>query len=396
MGFEGLRDGRSGARRSTGSWPGAVARRNVMHMTGSREFPDVQRPAAAFLVAEGTLEAPLRVAQTAAASSRWPVLVVGESGTGRRTIANAYARGRAPDVRLTELKRYEDVQTVLQRLRNNAIDSAETVFVADLNLLQPDHAALVETLGRESAEDPSAHLRVVASLRLQTPTTVLLPEAAPGWLRVEIPSLRDRPEEALRLLRHFAGSAEPKVRFEIERAAAGLALLYDWPGNVIEVRSMVEQLRIESATQVFTGEALRARMRPSPPLPADLVQVRRARCLLALILAGDASLASKRFPYVVRADLQDATGTERRALGRALDALVQDERITEHADGKSYAVSDAVVTAFRYMATDLSIEEVTGGAAFVRSLPPVFPSPSARQLLWAVIERGELGDADSR
>ena len=360
-------------------------------MTDSREIPAVERTAASLPVAEGTLEEPLRIACKAAASSTWPVLVVGEGSTGRRTIAHAYGGARSPSGRPSELKARNDVVAVLDRLRAGALDSPETVFIADLNLRPAADLELVDTLGREARDDPSGHLRVIASLRTRPDATFVPPEAAPGWLRVDVQPLRDRPEEALRLLRYFAGAVEPGARVEIERSAEGLALLHHWPGNAAEVRSVFEQLRIESTSRILTGEGLRTRMRPPPPLPRDLVQVRRARCLLALILAGDAGLRSNALP-LTRVALQSATGIDRTSLGRVLDELVAAGRVLARDDGKVFAVASDVVRAWRDLVTDLSVDAATGGADFVRAVPTEFPAPSVRELLWAVVERGEVGN----
>ena len=80
---------------------------------------------------------------------------------------------------------------------------------------------------------------------------------------LQIPPLRDRPDEILPLARRFlaffaraARKAAPQLSAESER----VLLAYPWPGNVRELRNAIERAVILSAGQVLVPEAFPERI----------------------------------------------------------------------------------------------------------------------------------------
>ncbi|MDL2718417.1 MAG: sigma-54 dependent transcriptional regulator [Acidobacteriota bacterium] len=71
---------------------------------------------------------------------------------------------------------------------------------------------------------------------------------------IDVPPLRDRPEDVLPLARHFLATMRPKVgaRFSgFEPAAERLLAGYPWPGNVRELRNVVERaLVLERGSEI--------------------------------------------------------------------------------------------------------------------------------------------------
>jgi DNA-binding NtrC family response regulator len=62
-----------------------------------------------------------------------------------------------------------------------------------------------------------------------------------------VPPLRQRPEDVVPLARHFLATLQPKLgrRFDgFERDAENLLLAYSWPGNVREMRNVIERAMV--------------------------------------------------------------------------------------------------------------------------------------------------------
>jgi DNA-binding NtrC family response regulator len=118
---------------------------------------------------------------------------------------------------------------------------------------------------------------------------------------ITVPPLRERPEDIPVLVWHFVDqfSAAFNRRFESIRADNIMALqLYSWPGNIRELRNVVERAMI-----LATGKELEI------PLPQP---------------AGASSTASARLDDIERAHIRsvlDATGWRIRGAGGAADRL---------------------------------------------------------------------------
>jgi two-component system response regulator PilR (NtrC family) len=77
-------------------------------------------------------------------------------------------------------------------------------------------------------------------------------------IKVEMPPLRDRPEDIRLLAQHFLdkyGAENDKLQLEITTEALGLLEEYDWPGNVRELENVIERaVVLTKGAQI--GEAL--------------------------------------------------------------------------------------------------------------------------------------------
>ncbi|OLD39578.1 MAG: Fis family transcriptional regulator [Candidatus Rokubacteria bacterium 13_1_40CM_2_68_8] len=90
---------------------------------------------------------------------------------------------------------------------------------------------------------------------------------------IEVPALRTRKDDIPALVSHFIAQfcAENGKRAKtLSREALGYFLTYDWPGNVREVRNMVERLVIMAPGDVIDADDLPAPLRPKEAaLPAS-------------------------------------------------------------------------------------------------------------------------------
>jgi len=78
-------------------------------------------------------------------------------------------------------------------------------------------------------------------------------------LRIHIPPLREREEDILLLTNHFLQQFNQRYQKQIERftpEALSILQAYLWPGNIRELRNLVERLVIETQAPAIGGRAL--------------------------------------------------------------------------------------------------------------------------------------------
>ena len=210
------------------------------------------------------------------AASESPVLIDGESGTGKELVARAVHLGskRAPrpfvsvncgalpDTLLeTELFGHKrGAFTGAVAARSGLFEAADggTLFLDEIGeMSQAMQVRLLRTLDsgevRRVGEERAFHVdvRIVAATNKD-----LSQEAAEGRFRwdlfyrvstviVTVPPLRERPGDVPLLVQHFIAPhirAGKSLRFSPEAMAR--LQQYDWPGNIRELRNLIERLLI--------------------------------------------------------------------------------------------------------------------------------------------------------
>jgi DNA-binding NtrC family response regulator len=90
-------------------------------------------------------------------------------------------------------------------------------------------------------------------------------------VKIDLPPLRERPEDILLLAEHFATkySREDQPRKQISPQAMEILLHYRWPGNIRELENAMERACVTTREQLimpdnFPAEVLRADAPPSP------------------------------------------------------------------------------------------------------------------------------------
>ena len=239
----------------------------------------------------------LSLADRVAASPDTTVLVTGESGTGKELVAQRVhlatpGRGEAPFVELNcaaipetlleaELFGHEKgAFTDAARSKPGLLEEAEggTLFLDEVgDMPLPTQAKLLKVLETRTfrrlggTRDLEADLRFVAATHRDLDAAV-----ASGAFRLDLfhrldvfrihlPPLRERPEDVLPLARFFlgelavrAGRAVPRLSPEAERRLAG----YPFPGNVRELRNVIERAVILEPGPLLTPAALRLHGEP--------------------------------------------------------------------------------------------------------------------------------------
>ena len=244
------------------------------------------------------------------AASDSPVLINGESGTGKELVARAVHRhskragrpfvsvncGALPDTLLeTELFGHKrGAFTGAVAARSGLFEAADggTLFLDEIGEMSPAmQVRLLRTLDsgevRRVGEERAFHVnvRVVAATNKD-----LSQEATEGRFRwdlfyrvstviVTVPPLRERRDDVPLLVQHFIAPfirAGKSLRFATEAMAR--LQQYDWPGNIRELRNLIERLLIlhegeEVGVGILPREFFKASVStpsdPDPGVPAD-------------------------------------------------------------------------------------------------------------------------------
>jgi two-component system, NtrC family, response regulator AtoC len=252
----------------------------------------------------------LEIARKAAESDRTTILIQGESGTGKGVLARAihYASPRAnqpllelncatlPDTLLeSELFGFEPgAFTDARRRKEGLLERAHggTFFLDEIgNMSSSVQAKLLRVLEEGTFNRLGGTRAIKVDVRLIAATNTNLKEGiAQGRFRedlfyrlnvvpIYIPPLRERKEDilplALDLVRWF--NHELKKNFlGFTPAAAELLVAYPWPGNIRELKNVVERTMIL---------ALEGNIDPAS-LPEEIREPRQAT--MAIPLPGDA------------------------------------------------------------------------------------------------------------
>lgn len=237
-----------------------------------------------------------------AARHKLPVLVLGESGTGKGVVARAIHEANPQGVMtpidcgslvgtLMESELFGHVKgayTGATETKKGLVEVADggTAFFDEIGDLPLDMQVKLLRLIQEkefravgSLVWKKVDLRIIAATHRD-----LKAEVAAGRFRldlyyrlnvmsVKLPSLRERKEDIPELVEHFLASTResglPALRIGEETMTALMA--YDWPGNVRELRNAIERMAAMSSadgaeTMLPTAIAyVRAAARPAEP-----------------------------------------------------------------------------------------------------------------------------------
>ena len=132
-----------------------------------------------------------------------------------------------------------DTQTFLLRV----LESGEFIRVGSSTTQRTDVRIVAATNRRLNERIASGKFREDLYYRLAT-------------VNIELPSLRERPEDIYLLFRYFANNFAEQQGFEpiqIDEEARWLLNNYQWPGNIRELKNVAEQLSILAEKRELTG-----------------------------------------------------------------------------------------------------------------------------------------------
>ncbi len=233
------------------------------------------------------------------------VLVTGETGTGKeliaRTVHESSHRNKKPWVDINCAALPENlVESELFGYEKGAFSGADaskpglfeladkgTLFLDEIGELQLQmQVKLLRVLDGQPFYRLGGHRKIRVDVRIVAATNQDLEAAVNegrfrqdlfhrlGQFRLQVPPLRERPEDIVALAEHFLRLKSPTKHFS-EQAISAL-LSHGWPGNIRELRNMVARLAMEApgveidlsrvAALLASGPAA---MRQTPSMPVS-------------------------------------------------------------------------------------------------------------------------------
>lgn len=206
-------------------------------------------------------------------NSAMPVLIIGESGTGKsliaRTLHDLSDRRSQPFVTATaeDLQSSDGAQSLLSRVRGGTLLFDElTAYDKDAQLRA---ARLLDSL---SDEGP----RVMATA--QGNLTRALAEGALredlyyrlGGVVLNVPALRERIDDLEPLAQHFLSQAadEGASQRSLSPEAMELVRSYSWPGNVRQLQNTLRRLSLTQSDPLISRSEIEAALQSQPSAAA--------------------------------------------------------------------------------------------------------------------------------
>jgi two-component system nitrogen regulation response regulator NtrX len=249
------------------------------------------------------------------AASQAKVLILGENGTGKELVARAIhaasARARGPFIKVncaaiprdlveSELFGHErGAFTGATATRKGKFELADrgTLFLDEVGDMTPEaQAKLLRALETGEAERVGGSRPIRFDVRVIAATNKdLRSEIAAGRFRedlyyrlavvpIEVPALRERAEDIPLLAEHYLARAcadNRRPRLKLSPAVSAKLAAYDWPGNIRELRNLMERIAIMTDAEELTEAVLSSYLEEIPGGAGDGAEESNLRARLA-------------------------------------------------------------------------------------------------------------------
>jgi two-component system response regulator HydG len=229
-----------------------------------------------------------------------PVLITGETGTGKEVLAGALHsisnRSKGPFVAINCCTLPEDLLdselfghikgsfTSATSNRKGLFQQAHggTLFLDEIGDISPRlQAKLLRVLQEGEVRPVGGETSVKVDVRIIAATNRDLEHMAAentfrsdllfrlDVLRIDIPPLRDRQEDILPLAEHFLDMERQRLKnanLDLSPAAKQKLLAYDWPGNVRELKNVIERSFALYSGPVLNADEVAITMHASKPV----------------------------------------------------------------------------------------------------------------------------------
>lgn len=224
------------------------------------------------------------------AKTKSTVLVQGESGTGKEVVANAIykhsLRNGRPFIKvncaalsetLLESELFGHVKgsytgALSDRKGRFELANKGTILLDEIgNMPLAGQAKLLRVLQEDEIVPVGSSKTIKVDVRVIATTNVILKDAAQkgifredlyyrlSVITIFLPSLRERREDVASLIEHFIqvnrGEMETSVK-GVSKEAMELLVNYDWPGNIRELKNVIENAMIIESKDKICQETL--------------------------------------------------------------------------------------------------------------------------------------------
>ncbi len=244
------------------------------------------------LIGRGPAHGRLLDQVTTAAVSTAPVLIVGESGTGKRhvarTIHQSGPRKKSPIIPFDcEALPPDVIERELFGIQGEDPSAADTMVLPEgSTILIGDILKLPRDLQARLAGSLGSRIRLIGTTSADPDESLRAERLRPDLyyalttLVIRLSPLRERLGEIPMLAQHFLERANQRggrQRGGYEPEAVDSLLSYDWPGNLREFARVIDDSHGRGATDVVRNEDLPAAVRGNlaaaylpPPLPTSI------------------------------------------------------------------------------------------------------------------------------
>jgi two-component system response regulator HydG len=258
---------------------------------------DVARAAGTLVGSSEPMQRLLSQVRKAAAASDATVLVQGESGTGKELVARmihdlsprkdgpfvvVHCASLAETLLESELFGHERgafTGAIKRKLGRFELADGGTVFLDEIGEISPAmQTKLLRVLQQKEIQRVGGEETLKVDVRVVSATNRnLKSEVAKGSFRedlyyrlhivpLQLPALRERPEDIPSLARHFIARHGPSVNPRVKGLTADaekLLIRYPWPGNVRELENAIEQSLVFAEGEQLDASDLPGFLHPS-------------------------------------------------------------------------------------------------------------------------------------
>ena len=233
----------------------------------NRRRPGATRPRAATSVRGGEFVAQLR---RAVASSATALSVIGPSGSGKlHTTLESLSSAGCPEPLVLDASELENrpswrraVRETLAAGRPVVLRRLEDLPTTQLNAIKALREMGARCLASETAGPaaPAHHGQLIVTADPRRCSEATMAALAHTMTGVELPPLASRGRDIPRIVDALLDRIEPARRPVLSAATMQVLLRWHWPGNVVELRALLEELATELPGQSVSPYHLPERM----------------------------------------------------------------------------------------------------------------------------------------
>lgn len=212
---------------------------------------------------------------------RLPTVVLGEPGIGKLHALTAVHRSGPSRGRLIVLEppaADDSTPAWLETLQNSMADADTLVVLRSAHWME--QAAIEGVVDYLNAADIGA-----GRLAITAPSVDVVDERLLAQFDevVELPAIRHRRDDILRLARYFARRLRPRGDLGFNPAAEAVLSRYPWPGNVRQLESVIRSVARQSQLRQVGPDDLPAECRVSSPHSLTVIEALERDAIMRLL-----------------------------------------------------------------------------------------------------------------